>query len=118
MSVRILHYVAATYHAMTATRPRRRELAPGGRLPPTLAVTIYNGRSRWTAPHDIFDLIHPAGGGLARRQPRLSHEVLDLRGRARHPLPQANVVSWIASLELDSSAAKLSGQASSGRYCR
>ena len=108
MSVRILYYVAATYHAMTATRPRRRELAPEGHLPPTLAVTIYNGRSHWTAPQDIFDLIHPARGWLARRQPRLWHEVLDLRDRARQPLPEANVVSWIASLERDSSAANVS----------
>ena len=30
MSVRIHYYVAATYHAMTATGPRRGELAPGG----------------------------------------------------------------------------------------
>ena len=42
-------------------------------------------------------------GWLAERQPGLRHEVLDLRDRARHPLPKANVVSWIASLELDPS---------------
>ena len=68
MSVRIHYYVAATYHAMTATRPRRGELAPGGLLPPTLAVTIYNGQSRWTAHGDIFELIEP-GGRVARWSP-------------------------------------------------
>lgn len=109
MSVRILHYVASTYHAMTATRPRPRELGPGGRLPPTLAVTIYNGRARWTAPKDIFDLILPVRGRLAERQPRLRHEVLDLRDQARQRVREANVVSWIASLELDSSATNVSG---------
>ncbi|MYA63044.1 MAG: hypothetical protein F4139_10450 [Gemmatimonadetes bacterium] len=93
---------------MTATRPRRRELAPGERLPPTLAVTIYNGRSRWTAPKDIFDLILPVRGRLAEHQPRLRHEVLDLRDQARHRAREANVVSWIASLELDSSATNVS----------
>lgn len=108
MSVRILHYVAATYHAMTATRPGRREPASGKRLPPTLAVTIYNGRSRWTAPKDIFDLIQPVRGRLAEHQPRLRHEVLDLRDQARQRVREANVVSWIASLELDSSAANVS----------
>ena len=95
-------------HAMTATRPRRGELAPGGLLPPTLAVTIYNGQSRWTAHGDIFELIEPVGAWLAGRQPRLRHEVLDLRERARQPLPDTNVVSWIASLELDSSAENVS----------
>ena len=108
MSVRIHYYVAATYHAMTATRPRRGELAPGGLLPPTLAVTIYNGQSRWTAHGDIFELIEPVPGWLAGRQPRLRHEVLDLRERARQPLPATNVVSWIASLELDSSSENVS----------
>ena len=108
MSVRIHYYVAATYHAMTATRPRRGELAPGGLLPPTLAVTIYNGQSRWTAPGDIFELIEPVGAWLAGRQARLRHEVLDLRERARQPLPATNVVSWIASLELDSSSENVS----------
>ena len=33
------------YHAMTATRPRPGELAPGGLLPPTLAVTSNPERS-------------------------------------------------------------------------
>ncbi|MDE2805514.1 MAG: Rpn family recombination-promoting nuclease/putative transposase [Gemmatimonadota bacterium] len=103
MAVRVHHYVVAAYHAMTATGPDRRELAPGGRLPPTLAVTIYNGRSRWTAAQDITELIEPVRGWLVKRQPRLRHEVLDLRERARQPLPKANVVSWIASLELDPS---------------
>ena len=103
MAVRVHHYVAATYHAITATRPHREELAPEGRLPPTLAVTIHSGRARWTAPRDISELIEPVHGWLAGRQPRLRHEVLDLRERARHSLPEANVVSWIASLELDPS---------------
>ena len=103
MAVRVHHYVAAAYYAMTAAGPDREELALGGRLPPTLAVTMYNGRSRWTAPQDISELIQPGHGWLAERQPSLRHEVLDLRERARQPLPQANVVSWVASLELDPS---------------
>ena len=108
MAVRVHHYVAAAYHAITATKPHREELAPEGRLPPTLAVTIYNGRARWTVPQDISELIEPEHGWLAERQPRLRHEVLDLCERARHPLPEASVVSWIASLELDPSAENVS----------
>ena len=103
MAVRVHHYVAAAYHAITATKPHREDLAPEGRLPPTLAVTIHSGQARWTAPQDISELIEPVHGWLAGRQPRLRHEVLDLRERARHPLPEANIVSWIASLELDPS---------------
>ncbi len=66
-------------------------------------MTVYNGQARWTAPQDISELIEPAHGWLAARQPRLRHEVLNLRERARHSLPKGNVVSWIASLELDPS---------------
>ena len=89
-----------------STRERRTELAPGGLLPPALAITIYNGRQRWTAPENIFDLIEPVRGWLAERQPKLRHQVLDLRTLARQP-PIAegpNVVAWIASMELDPSA--------------
>ena len=103
MAVRIHHYVGAAYHGLTAAKPHSEELAPGGRLPPTLAVTVYNGQARWTAPQDISELIEPVHGWLAARQPRLRHEVLDLRERARHSLPKGNVVSWIASIELDPS---------------
>lgn len=103
MAVRVHHYVAAAYYAMTAAKPSLGELVAGGRLPPTVAVTVYNGEARWTAAQNISELIEPTHGWLAERQPRLWHEVLDLRERARQPLPKANVVSWIASLELDSS---------------
>ena len=83
-------------------------LAPREPLPPMLAVTIYNGRKAWTAPDDVFDLIEPVQGWLSRRQPRLRHQTLDLRALARQPLPESNVVSWIARMELDSSADNVS----------
>ena len=105
MSVRALYYVALHYQGLISTRGRRTELAPGGLLPPALAITIYNGRQRWTAPENVFDLIEPVRGWLAERQPKLRHQVLDLRTLARQP-PIAegpNVVAWIASMELDPS---------------
>ena len=105
MAVRALCYVALQYHGLVGTKERRTELAPGGRLPPVLAVTVYNGRRRWTARGNVFDLIEPVRGWLAERQPRLPHQVLDLRTLARQP-PMAgapNVVAWIASMELDPS---------------
>ena len=103
MPVRTLHYVAAAYHGMISSRDRRRRLAPDGRLPPVLAVTIYNGRPPWTAPDDVFDLVEPVKGWLAGRQVRLRQQILDLRSLAREPLPESNVVAWVASMELDPS---------------
>ena len=47
------------------------------------------GLVRRTAPDDIFDLIEPVRGWLAERQPRLRHQLLDLRAfgcaRTSHP---------------------------------
>ena len=103
MAARMLYYVAIAYHGLLAGKTRTRQLAPGGSLPPTLALTIYNGRDRWTAPGDVRDLVEPARGWLADRQPGLVNEVLDLRALASRPLPERNVVSWIARMELDSS---------------
>ena len=106
MAVRALCYVALHYHGLVSTRERRTELAPGGRLPPVLSITIYNGRQRWTAPDNVYDLIEPVRGRLAERQPRLPHQVLDLRTLARQPpiAGEPNVVAWIASMEFDPSA--------------
>ena len=107
MPVRILYYVAIAYHGLVAAKARRRKTAPGGLLPPTLAVTIYNGRERWTAPDEVLDLIEPTQGWLASRQPRQRHEILDLRALAAQGPTEGSVVSWLASMELDSSAANI-----------
>ncbi len=103
MALRAFAYIAGAYRGLVGSRRRRRRLAPHGLLPPALTVTIYNGRQPWTAPDDIFDLIEPAQGWLAGRQPRMRHQVLDLRELARQRPTEANLVSWVASLESDPS---------------
>lgn len=108
MSVRMLYYVAIACHGLAGLDARRRQLAPGEMLPPMLAITIYNGRKRWRAPTDVFDLIEPVRGWLARFQPRLQSKVLDLRAVAGQPPPEPNVVSWIASMEYNPSAVNVS----------
>ncbi|MCY4572708.1 MAG: Rpn family recombination-promoting nuclease/putative transposase [Gemmatimonadetes bacterium] len=103
MALRALAYVADAYRGLVGSKRRGRRLGPRGLLPPVLTVTIYNGRRPWTAPDDIFDLIEPVQGRLAGRQPRMPHQVLDLRQLARQRPAEVNVVSWMASLELDPS---------------
>ena len=103
MALRALAYVVGAYRGLVASKRRRRRLGPRGLLPPVLTVTIYNGRRPWTAPDDVLDLVEPVQGELAGRQPRMRHEVLDLRELARQPPTEADVVSWMASLELDPS---------------
>lgn len=109
MPVRILYYIAIAYHSLVAAKVRPRKLAPGGMLPPALAMTIYNGRERWTAPDELLDLIEPARGWLASRQPRLRHDILDLRALAPQSQTGGSVMSWLASMELDSSAVNIRG---------
>ena len=38
-----------------------------GALPPVLPVVIYNGRSPWTAPADVSELIAGGRAGAGRR---------------------------------------------------
>ena len=108
MAARMLYYVAVAFHGMLARKTRSHQLAPGGLLPPTLAMTIYNGRAPWTAPADVRDTIEPVRGWLADYQPKLTHKVLDLRLLAGQHVDEPNVVSWIASMEWDSSAGNVS----------
>ncbi len=103
MALRALAYVAGAYRGLVGSKRRGRKLGPRGLLPPVLTVTIYNGREPWTAPDDVFDLIEPVQGRLAGRQPRMRHQMLDLRELARQHPAEANVVSWVARLELDPS---------------
>lgn len=102
MAVRALYYVAIAYHGLIGHKVRRR-LGPRGQLPPTLAVTIYNGPDRWTPADDVYDLIEPVQGWLAGRQPKLQYEVLDLQALAGQDPQGRDVVSWIGSMELDPS---------------
>jgi predicted transposase YdaD len=48
MAVRILTYVGLLYQDLIRTR----QLAADGRLPPVLAIVLYNGAARWRAPED------------------------------------------------------------------
>ncbi len=56
---------------------------------------------------EVLDLIEPTRGWLASRQPSLRHEILDLRALAAQGPTEGSVVSWLASMELDSSAANI-----------
>ena len=49
MSARALCHIALAYNALISAKGRRRKLAPGGMLPPTIAVTIYTAGERWAA---------------------------------------------------------------------
>ena len=65
MAVRMLTYSGLLYQRLVAEGVLRER----GALPPVLPVVIYNGRSPWTAPADVAELIAAGGAALARYQP-------------------------------------------------
>jgi predicted transposase YdaD len=73
MAVRVMTYVGLLYQDLI----RRRELAPGGRLPPVVPVVLYNGLPRWQAAVDIAELVAAGPGGLAQYRPRLRYLAVD-----------------------------------------
>ena len=96
MAVRLLSRTGLLYQDLL----REGEVAPGGQLPPVLSVVLYNGRrSRWTAAVEVEEMIAPAGEGLARYQPSLRYELLDVRGCGADDLPARNMVSALIGLE-------------------
>ena len=97
LSARAFCHIALAYNALISAKGRRRKLAPGALLPPALAVTVYNGRERWAAPDDIFDLIEPVRGWLAERQPGCSTRCLTCVRWRGNLKPQPSRTSWRGS---------------------
>ena len=94
MALRILTYICLTYEELV----RRREVKAGGRLPPILPVTVYNGRPRWRAPTDISELIAPAPP-LGRYLPKARHLLLDLQRIGEKDSPSKDLVTSLGRAE-------------------
>ena len=95
MAVRLLAYGSLLYQDLI----RRRELGPGGELPPVLPVVLYNGRSRWRAADEVAKLVAPVEGPLAQYQMSLRYFVLDERGLGEDDLPEDNLVASLVEFE-------------------
>ena len=95
MAARVLAYTAQTFVKLI----RNDALPADGKLPPVLPVVIYNGRTRWSAPEEVGEMIAAAGGGLAPFQPRQRYLLLDQHATRVEDLPPGNVVS--AQIELE-----------------
>ena len=96
MAVRLLARTGLLYQDLL----RSGEVVAGEKLPPVLSVVIYNGRrSRWTAAVEVEEMIAPVGEGLARYQPALLYELLDVKMYGADDLPARNLVSALIGLE-------------------
>ena len=96
MAVRLLTRTGLLYQDLL----RSGEVVAGDKLPPVLSVVLYNGRrSRWTAAVDVGEMMAPVEEGLARYQPSLRYELLDVKMYGADDLPARNLVSVLIGLE-------------------
>ena len=102
MALRVQGYAVRLYESLW----RDRRPGRGDRLPPVLAVVIYNGKSRWRASTAMAGLIgegtRPVAGG-ASAAPALTGEsyvLLDVGAYKGGSLPPGNLVSLIMATEL------------------
>ena len=95
MAVRMLTYSGLLYQRLVGEGVLRER----GALPPVLPVVIYNGRSPWTAPADVSELIATGGPSLARYQPAQQYFLLDEGRMDGGALPPGNLVSALIELE-------------------
>ena len=106
MAVRLLTRTGLLYQDLF----RNGEVAPGEKLPPVLSVVLYNGRrSRWTAAPELGRASVAAGEGLARYQPALRYELLDVKMYGADDLPAGNLVSALIGLENSRTVGELEG---------
>jgi hypothetical protein len=104
MAVRIATYESLLYDGLI----RSRQLTPEGRLPPVVPIVLYNGRSPWTAPHDLAELIVEAPGGLAAYRPRRPYLLIDEGHYGERRLARMqNLVAALFRLEQSRSPAQL-----------
>ncbi|GAB2579405.1 Rpn family recombination-promoting nuclease/putative transposase [Nitrincola alkalisediminis] len=74
MPIRLMHYVACFYDHLL--KNKKTTLKKG--LPPILPIVLYNGSKRWSAKHDISELIFPEPPDFLKAyQPHLRYYLVD-----------------------------------------
>ncbi len=101
MAVRVQEYAVGLYWSLKrGQKPRE-----GDRLPPVLAVVIYNGKGRWRAARSMAELVgtraRPAGARVPREAAFTGEQyvLVDLGAYKREELPAENAVSLVAAGE-------------------
>ena len=97
MALRIQSYAVRIYESIPFVKSPNRKT----RLPPILAIVVYNGRRPWRAARSLSDLVGP-GTRPAEPSPAVeptftgeSYVLIDLLGLAAEDLPPDNVVSLL-----------------------
>ena len=98
MALRVQIYAVRIYESLPFVKSPNSKT----RLPPILAIVVYNGRQPWRAAQHLSDLVGP-GTRPAEPSPAVaptftgeSYVLIDLQGLAAEDLPPNNVVSLLA----------------------
>ena len=109
MAFRVLEYITGLYRSLLPDR----DPVSSDRLPPVLAVVIYNGKNRWRAATSMAQLVAvgacPAGGG-SPPPPTYTGEqyvLVDLGAYDLDALPVDNLVSLMVQAERFAGAADM-----------
>ncbi len=110
MAFRVLEYITGLYRSLLPDR----DPVSSDRLPPVLAVVIYNGKNRWRAATSMAQLVAvgacPAGGGSPPPPPTYTGEqyvLVDLGAYDLDALPVDNLVSLMVQAERFAGAADM-----------
>ncbi len=96
MALRMLVYSGLLYQDLV----RQGMLTEHKALPPLVAMVLYNGSPRWSAPTELRELMQPVPTSLARYAPNMRYLLIDEGCFAGHPLPEArNLVAALVGLE-------------------
>ena len=96
MALRIMVYQGLLYQDLIKTKA----VLDDGRLPPILPIVLYNGKDRWTAATDVFDLIPAVPGLVEQFKIRAKHLVIAENAYPDHELASLkNLVAAVFRIE-------------------
>ena len=94
MPLRLLQYIGSAWLEWA----RIRELKAGTAVPLVMPVLVYGGRSRWTAPTKLEELMPAAGARWLATQPHYEYLLLEERRGGTADLPEDNLVTELVAV--------------------
>ncbi len=96
MALRMMVYQGLLYQDLIKTG----EVLEDGRLPPILPIVLYNGKQRWTAAKDVYDLIPAVPGLVDEFKIKAKYLLIDEKVYTEHQLGSLkNLVAAVFSIE-------------------
>jgi hypothetical protein len=96
MALRMMIYQGLLYQDLIKTG----DVLKDGLLPPILPIVLYNGKDRWTAARDVFDLIPPVPGLVAQFKLSSKYLLIDENAYADSELASLkNLVAAVFRIE-------------------